>query len=444
MNKSISGDLQVRLSEFKEKWTQIALSTAPADRPMAERGIRKMYESARLLPPLILWSKSPLAAGISRSVIFKLSKALNLSKGNSRNRAVIVQELINKVGKFFPGSIPPRVIADIIRSSIGENLQNCDGTEIESRITDILRRRDNHAVKKLVRDAALDRVIEAFQRFVKVPFLLNDVFDFPIAAVRNTIAAAIEGICASNNWDPFTAGEFRENDDSSLVHGYGGYWVENAPLNSTWRTVADSGYGQHDADELLRLDYLISIYKQAKEAGLVSGHLQQAQAAGWYLPHRYTCWVIERPTRLRVNAENIPHCETGPAIVYPDGWSIYALNGVVMYRENVMTPADQIPLKTILSEQNVDIRRELLRKVGISRFAYCGKEIDRKGTYTLIDMSLIFGNGIRYAPYLLMDNPSLKDTQHLEGVPPHCYTVQQAINWRASEVARTWKPELLS
>jgi hypothetical protein len=113
--------------------------------------------------------------------------------------------------------------------------------------------------------------------------------------------------------------------------------------------------------------------------------------------------------------------------------------------EYVMQPAEQMDLRVILKERNVDIRRELLRKVGVSRMLKFGKEIDHQGSYKLIDMSRLFkGFEIHYAPYLLMESPSVDGAQHLEGVSPDCRTVGQAINWRASEVAKNWNPDLLS
>jgi len=55
-------------------------------------------------------------------------------------------------------------------------------------------------------------------------------------------------------------------------------------------------------------------------------------------------------------------------------------------------------------------------------------------------MSRIFkGRGIRYGLYLLIQRASLDSAQNLEGVSHECRTVEQAINWRAFEVAKNWK-----
>jgi hypothetical protein len=137
------------------------------------------------------------------------------------------------------------------------------------------------------------------------------------------------------------------------------------------------------------------------------------------------------------------HSSNSPSIEYADGLlTIYHLNGVKMKPEYVLTPADKIDTKTILKEQNVDVRRELIRKVGAMRLVSEGKVIQESGSYKLVDMSPIF-TGIRYAPYLLMQNPSV-NAQHFEGVSPECHTIEQAINWRSGDINKLWSPALLS
>jgi hypothetical protein len=108
-----------------------------------------------------------------------------------------------------------------------------------------------------------------------------------------------------------------------------------------------------------------------------------------------------------------------------------------------MTPPDELTPEDVLKEANVDRRRELIRKIGVLRLINQGKVIDALGDYKLVDMAAIFDR-IDYAPHLLMKNPSLNDTWHMEGVDPQCRTVQEALNWRAGNMKVNWSPELLS
>ena len=136
------------------------------------------------------------------------------------------------------------------------------------------------------------------------------------------------------------------------------------------------------------------------------------------------------------------HNESGMAVEYADGWGWYALNGVVMRPEYVLTPPEKITPEMVLKEENVDQRRELLRKIGVERMVSHGKIIDKNNGYQLIDLSPIMN--LNYAPYLLMKNPSVDDTHHLEGVGVECKTVQEAINWRGGNISIRWEPYQLS
>jgi len=142
----------------------------------------------------------------------------------------------------------------------------------------------------------------------------------------------------------------------------------------------------------------------------------------------------DKPIACHWKGNNL-HNERGKAVEYSDGWGWYVLNGVEMKEEYVMTPAEQLQPDIILKEKNVDVRRELLRKIGLERMVSYGKEIDTTGFYKLIDMSPLISNET-YAPYLLMKNPSLEDTWHLEGVGQECKTIEDALHWYKPEAMR--------
>jgi hypothetical protein len=149
-----------------------------------------------------------------------------------------------------------------------------------------------------------------------------------------------------------------------------------------------------------------------------------------------------KPTKVHWHNRRL-HSESGPAVEYADGWGWYCLNGIQMKPEYVITPADKLTPQVILAEKSVDIRRELIRKVGVMRMVDYGQVVNEVGDYKLVDMHKLF-TGLNYTPFLLMKNPSVDDTFHLEGVAPECKTVQEAINWRAGNREIEWSPALLS
>jgi hypothetical protein len=133
-----------------------------------------------------------------------------------------------------------------------------------------------------------------------------------------------------------------------------------------------------------------------------------------------------------------------------------------------MRPApEKLDPAILFKETNVDVRRELLRRIGVSRLFQFGTVVETVGDYVLVDMAP-FLNKIRtegivdeqnrrarrgmadtgtimYAPYLYMKNPSVEGVYHLEGVSPQCHTVKAAINWRANQISYVdWEPYMLS
>ena len=66
----LTPEQEARFGEFIEKWTAIGLSTDPANRAEAERGVKLAYEIAGLTPPrIIVWCTSPLSMILTHSVV---------------------------------------------------------------------------------------------------------------------------------------------------------------------------------------------------------------------------------------------------------------------------------------------------------------------------------------------------------------------------------------
>lgn len=156
--------------------------------------------------------------------------------------------------------------------------------------------------------------------------------------------------------------------------------------------------------------------------------LKRCQPYGMVFPLDNICIVCQPPTVLKKNANGL-HCTNGPAVSYNGDNEIYALNGVIMSKEYIMTPGEQITPETILKESNVEIRRELFRKVGIERVMdkLPHKLLDKRDNYELF--SIAISDEVKDARYLKMTNPSI-GCFHMEGVAPQISTVNEALEWR--------------
>jgi hypothetical protein len=138
--------------------------------------------------------------------------------------------------------------------------------------------------------------------------------------------------------------------------------------------------------------------------------------------------MSDRPESVVTNEEGVVHCDSGPAVQYRDGYKVWALHGACVPQWLVELPGEDIDPRWFRGLTNAAVCREFVRKVGIERICYKLKAvgIDRHGDYELLLLDL---GDRRRRPYLKMLNPSV-GTWHMEGVPPHCRTVSEALAWR--------------
>ena len=244
-------------------------------------------------------------------------------------------------------------------------------------------------------------------------------------SVRDSVWASVRSSVRDSVWDSVWDSVRDSVGDS--VRASVGDSVRDSVGDSN--PVGDAVYGQHDAARLSFYAYFREVCGMVEQTEPLVGLFELAKSAGWALPHRDICWVSERHDIVQLNAEGRLHCDDGPAIHYPDGWSIYALNGVRVPEWLVETPTTDLDARKFAELQNAEIRREFVREVGIERIATeLGAEVlDRRGEYELLAVDL--GGRTGKWPYLKMRNPSI-GVWHLEAVTKECATVEQALNWR--------------
>jgi len=152
-------------------------------------------------------------------------------------------------------------------------------------------------------------------------------------------------------------------------------------------------------------------------------------------------FVCAGPSKISLNKDNNLHNETGMAIEWASGWGLYFLNGIGVDDAIVTTPAEKLDSKLVLTEKNAEVRRELVRKIGVERVMQKlnAKTIDKWDEYELLELP-IEGMSTK-AVYLKMKNPSI-GTYHVEGVPSDIKTCQAALAWRIGGLK--WEPSQLT
>jgi hypothetical protein len=85
--------------------------------------------------------------------------------------------------------------------------------------------------------------------------------------------------------------------------------------------------------------------------------------------------LTERPSILNRDPDGRLHCEDGPSVAYPDGWSVWAWHGIRVAQE-VIEDTTYLTVERITKEPNAELRRCYMEIYGQGRYmAEAGGEL---------------------------------------------------------------------
>jgi hypothetical protein len=211
-------------------------------------------------------------------------------------------------------------------------------------------------------------------------------------------------------------------------------------LDKAWQWT--SWYVQHDAHWLAMFDFFRNTLLLKQETEMIVPLLELAQHAGWYIPCETICWVSERPTIFQLDDQERLNSFSEPALRYPDGWGVYAVNGVRVPSFVIERPHD-ITLEHIEEESNAEVRRVMIERYGQGRFLLdSGARLIHTDPY-----------GELYRKELSGDEPIVmvkvkNATREADGsfktyflrVPPHIRTAHAAVAWTFGYEAKDYSP----
>jgi hypothetical protein len=112
--------------------------------------------------------------------------------------------------------------------------------------------------------------------------------------------------------------------------------------------------GQHD------IGWVAKVHEPSPWVTLV-------RSCGWWWPREDVCVVTERPLVLRTEPGDNDlrlHCADGPAVAYPDGFTVHAWHGTRVPSWVIDDPS----VDRIAAETNVEVRRCAIERVGWGAF----------------------------------------------------------------------------
>ncbi|MCP3470497.1 hypothetical protein NLM33_09200 [Bradyrhizobium sp. CCGUVB1N3] len=220
-----------------------------------------------------------------------------------------------------------------------------DGPNVRFRLVDRLRRR-------------VDSVVET-----RVQRKLLAAIDSAVNPADSLVAAAAEAVTQSVPEQTLSVlGHLRR-------HGLSWSGVLQAMLAP--RSFSSCAAGPHDLSWLGAYDYLREVLGLRAETEPLRGLMLLATSVGWLQPHERTCWLVERPNLLCGDTRDRLHHASGPALRYPDGWSIWAWRGVEVPRW-IIEHKDRITLAAIDEQIDVQVRRCMIEIMTPERYVALG------------------------------------------------------------------------
>ena len=336
-------------------WQKVAYSTEPIDKPKATAAIKALHKMEGLDEPVIVWTQSPLANIFIRDFIMAepfntelcrhfwvlddvglLKRAKRIVEDVLKTNSAGLRQLQTEYGAWcdFDNSIG-FAYDDRVKASITESLRNPDILS-PSHIT------DNHERNLVISKKLWASFNETFER--NLDLSVKDITDKAyVRVLKDKLAEYIKANRSANNIIDY-------NKYTSYPEGSGQLpeVIDNIPYTQYDVAKLTQYMFLYDAGLISKIDSLHELYALCSSAGTI-------------LAGDRICFVSERPKLLKLDNRGLPHCEDGPAILYSDGFCIYAWHGVRFPHDWIETPPS--PTEA-LQWPNLEQRRVACELVG--------------------------------------------------------------------------------
>jgi len=376
----------------RDEWIKIGLATGPTDRDAAQAAITDAYRQARREPPhLWIWLGSPSAGCLAAGMLGELFPYYP----NYSSDWAYVWAL---VWAYVWGPFRAHVWAPVrpyVQAQVGEQLSGQVHFPIRA-------------------------------------CLGNQVGDQVWKQVWAQVLAPVQAQVRDEVWEQVSY-EIQDQLGDDLGGKYGG--------QRGWAV-----HGQHDAGWLAFYD-MFRRMKRGKRPEQLEPLMRLATVAGWWWPFEGACIITERPTVLHRDEAGRLHCDSGPALAYPDNWAIHAWHGRRIPAWLIEDKARLTP-DTIEAEGNTELRCVMLEIFGFDKY------IEARGAQLIAEDECLglprqlFEINLAGEPVRLLRvvngtvEPDGRRRQFHLGVPMECNTPHEAVSWSYGRPAQLYTEAL--
>ena len=168
-----------------------------------------------------------------------------------------------------------------------------------------------------------------------------------------------------------------------------------------------------------------------EQVALLTGWATIAKNAFWWYPFEGICFVCDRPDEYHFDEQWRLHNPDGAAVRFSDGYSLFAVHGVMLPAWIIEQPKN-ITVDKICDEQNAEIRRVMIDKYGQARYLTdSGAELVHSDGYGDLYRAVVPEDEPLVMVKVVNSTPerdgSYKD--YFIRVPPDTRTAEQAVAW---------------
>lgn len=402
-------------NEVAAYWSEVSLSCQPADVTAAESAARIAYKCAELPPPAVtIWLGSPRAAD---TAIRLLKSNIEWPEDLNAFQRMVWNAVFTQCIKQVEAHMGADKWAEIrggIKKRATKEIEDRYGQYIEKQVKAIFSERLGIEVWRYLRRIAGNPRIDSLRTEIEHRLKKVVAEQMPEAERDRVYQAAV----------PLLRQQFWPNVVEPLRIAIG---ANNGILQS--RHNWDCSYGLHDADWVAYYDALERMGIRGLEP--LAGLKGLARSCGWWWPYDGIVFLTDRPSELHRDNRGRLHHETGMAISYPDGWGLYAWNGILVPQDVIMLD-EPITLERISAEPNAEVRRVLIERFGLDNFLRAGNciKLHSDETGTLYRMN-VPGDEPILVVQVVNSSPEPDGTyrEYFLRVPPSIVRARQGIAW---------------
>ena len=388
-----------------DKWIKIGLRTGETDWETFDKYMPICYKKAELeYPKNIVRVSSPLVGALAASI------ADRISNGKTVRRAVdgaIDREVRDTIGRavgdavdgIIRGAVDGEVrdtidgeVRDTIDRAVGGAVDGTVRRAVDGEVGDTIGRTVDRATRDAIDRAARDAVGRTVDR-----------------EVRDTIGRAVGDAVGAHklSWYYWIGGQF-------WVGGW--YWYGSPAYVSFFTDVCK-----------------LKLPKDIEERA--EAYSKICQSVNYVWADKNFVMVCARPKHIYRDEQGRLHSPDSKAIEYHDGWGLYMWHGIKVSKKIIETP-ETLTKKDIVKETNVEVRRCIIEKIGMERYAELlgVKEVDRDTVST--EEAVLYRTKRKdnilnnYAYFVKVSCPSSK-RKYMLGVPYKLFNEYPKNCWDA-------------